>query len=209
MSSQFLLLDRRMSFLQKLPKAFREKTCKIFAQSPRIKIKNWFLERKSPKMFFWTRILRFSTLPEIIQPNWKNYSIVQNYVFFQNFPLDTEEAGVTTLPSVFCWESKHGENLETVSFSLFFPQNFPLEVMNANLTSLPISFEVAKEFHIICRNDKKTLIFPKRFNFSALLHWTREGSLTILPIVFCPNSETSHFCKSFQKNVFFKKFLDE
>ena len=54
---------------------------------------------------------------------------------------------------------------------------------------------------------QKTLIFPTRFNFSALLHWTREGSLSILPSVFCPKSETSHFCKSFQKIVFFKKFL--
>ena len=101
MSSHFVLLDRRMSVLQKLPKAFRKKSYKIFAQNPRIKTKNWFFERKSPKMFFWTRILRFSTLPENIQPNWEIYSIVQNYVFFQTIPVVTEEAGVTTLPSVF------------------------------------------------------------------------------------------------------------
>ena len=107
----------------------------------------------------------------------------------------------------FCSKSKHGENLKTVSFSLLFPQNVPLEMMNANLTTLPISFEVAKEFHIMCGNDKKTLIFPTRFNFSALLHWTRKGSLTILPKVFRPNSEISHFCKSFRKIVFFKNFL--
>ena len=37
MSSQFVLLDTRRSVLQKLPKAFREKSYKIFAQSPRIK----------------------------------------------------------------------------------------------------------------------------------------------------------------------------
>ena len=54
---------------------------------------------------------------------------------------------------------------------------------------------------------QETFIFPTRFNFSALFHWTREGSLSILPNVFCPKSETSHFCKSFQKIVFFKKFL--
>ena len=53
----------------------------------------------------------------------------------------------------------------------------------------------------------KNFDFPTRFNFSALLHWTRKGSLTILPKVFCPNSETSHFCKSFRKIVLFKKFL--
>ena len=114
MSSQFVLLDRRMSVLKKLPKAFREKSYKIFVQNPRIKTKNWFFERKSPKMFFWTRMLRFSTLQEIIQPNWKNYIVVQNYVFFQNIPVVTEEAGVTTLPSVFLlgvktwWKSENG-----------------------------------------------------------------------------------------------------
>ena len=105
-------------------------------------------------MFLWTRTLRFSTLPEIIQPSWKKYSIVQNYVFFQNIPVDTEEAGVTTLPSVFCSESKNGENLKTVSFSLVFPQNVPLEILNANLTTLPTSFEIEEKFHILCGNDE-------------------------------------------------------
>ena len=41
-SSHFVLLDGRMSVLKKLPKAFREKSYKIFAQSPRIKSKSWF-----------------------------------------------------------------------------------------------------------------------------------------------------------------------
>ena len=134
-------------------------------------------------------------------------SIVHFLVFFQNVPLDTEEAGVTIWTNVFCSEPKLGENLKTVSFNLLFPQNVPLEMIIADLTTLPISFEVAKEFHIMCGNDKKTLIFPTRFNFSALLHWTRKGSLTILPKVFRPNSETSHFCKSLRKIVFLKKFL--
>ena len=44
--------------------------------------------------------------------------IVRKYVFFQNVPLDADEAGVTILPSVFRSKSKHGENLKTVSFSL-------------------------------------------------------------------------------------------
>ena len=204
MSSQFDLLDRRVSVLRKLPKAFREKFYKIFAQSPRIKTQNWFFERKSPKIFLWTRVMRFSTLPEIIQPNWKIYSIVQNYVFFQKIPVVTEEAGVTTIPTVFLLGVKSGWESKTVSFSLVFPQIVPLEMMNANLTTLPFSFEVAKEFHIMCGN-KTTLILPNRFNFSALFHWTGEGSLTILPNVFCPNSETSHYCKCFQKIVFFSK----
>ena len=113
---------------------------------------------------------------------------------------------MTTLPSVFCSKSKHGENLKTVSFSLLFPQNVPLEMMNANLTTLPISFEVAKEFHTMCGNDKKTLILPKRFNISALFHWTREGSFTIVPNVFCPNSETKTFVKVFKKMFSSKSF---
>ena len=206
MSSQFLLLDRRMSVLQKLPKAFRENSCKIFAQSPRTKTKNWFLERKSPKMFFWTRILRFSTLPEIIQPFWKNYSIVQNYVFFQNFPLDTEEAGVTTLPSVFCWESKHGENLETVSFSLFFPQNFPLEMMNANLTTLPISFEVAKEFHIMCGNDKKLWFSPRGSTFQHCSTGHVKVVWASCQTFFVQNQKQVTFVKVFKKLFSWKRF---
>ena len=51
------------------------------------------------------------------------------------------------------------------------------------------------------------MFFPKRFNFPTLVDWTREDSLTILPNVFCPNSETSHFSKCFQKFIFFKIFF--
>ena len=107
----------------------------------------------------------------------------------------------------FCSESKHGDNLQTVSFSLVFPQNVPLELMNANLTTLPTSFETEEKFHILCGNDEKPLIFRKSFYFPTLFHWTRKGTLTILSNVFCPKSETSHFCKSFQKNCFLQKFL--
>ena len=71
LSSQFVLLDTWMSVLKELPKVFSEKSYKIFAQSPRIKTKNRFFIRKSPKMIFWTRRLRSSSLPEFIQPNWK------------------------------------------------------------------------------------------------------------------------------------------
>ena len=59
------------SVQKKLPKASRQKSYKFFAQNPRIKTKDWFFKRESPKTFFWTRRLRFSTLPEVIQPNWK------------------------------------------------------------------------------------------------------------------------------------------
>ena len=150
-----------------------------------MKTKDWIFKKESPKTFFWTRRLRFSTIPEVIQPKWKKkQSVVQFYVFFQNVPLDTEEAGVTTLPSVFCSESKLGENVTTVSFKQRFPQKVRLEMMKAKLTTLPISFEVAKMFHVMCGNDKKTLIFPTMYNFLSLFHWTRNGSFTILPNVF-------------------------
>ena len=59
------------SVLKKLPKASRWKSYKIFAQNPRIKTKDWFFKRDSPKTFFWTRRLRISNLPEVTQPNWK------------------------------------------------------------------------------------------------------------------------------------------
>ena len=72
---------------------------------------------------------------------------------------------MTILPSVLCWKSKHGENMETVSFSLVFPQSVPLELMNDNLTTLPTSFEIEEKFHIMCGNDEKTLIFPKGSTF--------------------------------------------
>ena len=54
---------------------------------------------------------------------------------------------------------------------------------------------------------QNTFIFPKKYKFPSLFHWKPKGSLTILPNVLCPKSETSHFCKSFQKIVFLKKFL--
>ena len=206
MSSQFVLVDTRIWVLQNMPKAFREKSYKIFAQSPRIETKNWFFRTQSPMVFFWTRRLPSSTLPEIIQPNWKKGK-VQNYVFFRTFP-STPRKQVWQLYLVFfCSESNNGENLKTVSFSLVFPQNVPLELMNANLTNLPTSFSIEKKLHIMCGNHEKTLILPKTFNFPTLFHWTRKGSLTILPNVFWPNSETSSFCKSFQKFIFFRKFL--
>ena len=112
---------------------------------------------------------------------------------FRTFPSTPRKQVWQLYPVFFCLESKHGENLKIVSFSLVFAQNVPSEMMNANLTTLPISFEVAIKFYIKCGNDKKSLIFSKNFNFPTLFHWTRKGSLTIMPNVFWPNSETSHF----------------
>ena len=126
---------------------------------------------------------------------------------FRTFPSTPRKQVCQLYPVFFCSESKHGEKLKTVSFSVVFPQNVPLEMMNANLTTLPLSFEFAVKFYIMCGNVKKILFSPKRFSFPTLFHWTREGSLTILPNVFCPNSETSHFYKCFQKILFFKNFL--
>ena len=126
---------------------------------------------------------------------------------FRLFPSSPRKQVWQLYPVFFCSESKHGENLKTVSFSLVFPQNVPLEMLKANMTTLPTSFEIEEKFHIICGKDEKNLIFPKRFKFPTLFLCTRKGSLTILPNVSCPNSETSHFSKSFQKFIFFKKFL--
>ena len=74
---------------------------------------------------------------------------------------------MTTLPRVFfCSESKRGENLKTVSFSLVFPQNVPLKMMNDNLRTLPVWFEFAIKFNRMCGNDKKKNSFsPKSTNF--------------------------------------------
>ena len=161
LSSQFVLLDRRMSVLKKLPKAFREKSYKIFGQSPRIKTKNWFFKTKSPKTFFWTRKLRFSTLPEIIQPIWKKIEFCSKLCFLSEHSRRHRGSRCDNSTQCFCSKSKHGENLKTVSFSLVFPQNVPLEVMNANLTALPLSFEFAIKFYIMCGNVKKICFSPK------------------------------------------------
>ena len=95
----------------------------------------------------------------------KKKSIVHFLVFFQNVPLDTVEAGVTTLPSVPCSKSKLSENLKTFSFKLQCPQSDPSEMINADLTILPISFEVAIKFHIMCGNDKKLWFSAKSTTF--------------------------------------------
>ena len=126
---------------------------------------------------------------------------------FRTFPSTPRKQVWQLYPVFLCSESKHGENLKFVSFSLVFPRNVPLEMMNANLTTLPISFEVAKEFHIMCGNDKKLWFSPRGSNFQ---HCSTGHVKVVWPpcqTFFCPNSETSHFCKSFQKVVFFKKFL--
>ena len=136
----------------------------------------------------------------------KKKCIVQFLVFFQNVTLDTVEAGVTTLPSVFCSEPKLGENLKTVSFNLLFPQNVPLEMMNATLTMLPISCEVAIKFQIMCGNDKD-FNFSHKVQHLTLFQWTRKWSLKIVPQVFRSNSKRSHLYENFQRVVFSRKFL--
>ena len=84
---------------------------------------------------------------------------------FAIFPSTPRKQVWQLYPVFFCSETKHGEKLQTVSFSLVFPQNVPLEMMNANLTTLPISFEVAIKFYIKCGNDKKICFSPKSSTF--------------------------------------------
>ena len=132
--------------------------------------------------------------------------MVQNYVFFQNIPVDTGEAGVTTLPSVFCSDSKHGENLKTVSFSLLFPQNVPLEMMNANLTTLPISFEVAIKFYIMCENDKKKWLSPKGSFFQHCSTGHVKAVWPSCQLFFAQIQKQVTFVKVFKKLFFSTSF---
>ena len=121
---------------------------------------------------------------------------------FRTFPSTPRKQVWQLYALFFCSESKHGENLNTVSFSLVFPHNVPLEMLNANLTTLPTSFEIEEKFYIMCGDDEKTLIFPKEFNFPTLFHWTRKGSLTILPKVFCPKFRNKSLLWRFFKKLF-------
>ena len=54
----------------KIAESFSAKILQDFCSKFENQNKKLFFQRKSPKMFFWTRRLRLSTLPEIIQPNW-------------------------------------------------------------------------------------------------------------------------------------------
>ena len=132
-------------------------------------------------------------------------SIVQFLVFFQNVPLDTEESGVTTLHSVFCSESKLGENLKTVSFNLLFPQNVPLELMNANLTILPISLEVAIKFHIMCGNDKD-FNFSHKVQLLTLFHWHVKAVWKLCHKVFAQILKEVTYMKTFKELFFPRSF---
>ena len=87
---------------QKIAESFSWKVLQDFCSKSENQNKKLIFQRKSPKMFFWTRILRSSTLPEVFQTNWKKIVYNSKFCFFfQNIPVDSEEAGVTTLPSVF------------------------------------------------------------------------------------------------------------
>ena len=150
-----------MSVVKKLPKAFREKSYKSFAQSPRTKTKTDFSKKKVVGIVLldtWIVVLNstgnHSAKLKKIEFGSKLYFLSERSPRHRGSRCDNST-------QCFCSKSKHGENLKTFSFSLFFPQNVPLEMMNANLTTLPISFEVAKEFHIMCGNDKK-LWFSRR-----------------------------------------------
>ena len=56
---------------EKIAESISRKILQDFFPNPRIKRKNRFFKRKSPKIFFWIRRLRFSTAPDVIHPNWE------------------------------------------------------------------------------------------------------------------------------------------
>ena len=89
----------------------------------------------------------------------------------------------------------------------FFPRNVTLEMMNANLATLPISFEVAKEFHIMCGNNKKLWFFPRGSTFQ---HCSTGHVKAVWPSCQTFSAKIQKqvtFVKSFQKIILFKKFL--
>ena len=85
---------------------------------------------------------------------------------FRTFPSTPRKQVWQLYPVFFCSESKHGENLKTVWFSLVFPQNVTLEMLNANLRTLQISFEVEGKVHKLCGLDKTNFDFPQKCSTS-------------------------------------------
>ena len=79
--------------------------------------KKLIFQRKSPEVFFWTRRLRFSSLPEIYQPNWKKIEYSSKLRFFSENSRRPRGSKCDNSTQCFCSKSKHGENLKTVSFS--------------------------------------------------------------------------------------------
>ena len=199
LSSQFDLLDTRTSVLKILPKAFREKSYKSFAQSPRIKTKNWFFRKKVAGIFLLDTWIVVLNSTENHSAKLKKIEFSSKLCFLSESSPRHRRSRCDNSTQCFCSNSKHGENLKTVSFSLLFPQNVPLEMMNANLTTLPISFEVAKEFHIMCGNDKK-LWFSRRG--STFQHCCTGHVKALWP-------SCQKFCAQIQKQVTFVKVFEK
>ena len=110
-------------------------------------------------------------------------------------------------PVIFCSESKHGENLKRVSFSLVFPQNVPLEMMNANLTTLPLSFEFAIKFYISVETTKKLWYSTKRSVFQHCFTGHVKAVWPSCQKFSAQIQKQVPFVKVFKKLFFFNKFL--
>ena len=193
-------------FWKNCPKHFGKSLTRVFAQSLRIKTKNCFSKKKCRRKCASGYVDCGYQLHQNSFTQIEKKIIVRKYFFFQNVPFDAEEEGVTTLTSVFCSKSKHGENLKTVSFSLFFPQHVPLEMMNANLTTLPISFEVAKEFHIMCGNDKKFWFSPRGSTFQHCCTGHVKAVWASCQAFLAQNQKQVTFVKVFKKLFSSKSF---
>ena len=191
---------------EKIAESFSPKVLQIFCSKSENQNKRLIFQKRVVKNVLLDTQVAVLNSTRSHSTKLKKKSIVQFLVFFQNVPLDTVGAGVTTLPSVFCSEPKLGENLKTVSFNLLFPQNVPLEMMNATLTMLPISCEVVIKFQIMCGNDEY-FNFSHKVQLLTVLHWTRKSTLKIVPQGFRSNYKRIHLYENFQRVVFSKKFL--
>ena len=88
----------------------------------------------------------------------------------------------------------------------FFPRNVTLEMMNANLATLPISFEVAKEFHIMCGNDKKLSFSPRGSTFQHFSTGHVKAVWASCQTFFAQNQKQVTFVKVFKKLFSSKSF---
>ena len=125
---------------------------------------------------------------------------------FRIFPSSPRKQVWQLYPLFFARSQNMVKISKTVSFSLLFPQNVPLEMMNANLTTLPISFEVAKEFHIMYGNDKKLWFSPRGSTFQHFSTGHVKAVWACCQTFFAQNQKQVTFVKVFKKLFSSKSF---
>ena len=188
-----------------MPKAFWEKSYKLFAQSPRVKTKNWFFKGSRQKCSSGHVDCR----PQLYQ---KSFSQIEKKDHFKigfsskKFP-STRRKQMWELYPVFFVQSQNSVK----TWKLFHSNNVFLKKFDWRWWKLnwqPCQYVwICENVSHIVRKRQKNFIFPNKYNFPSLFHWRCKGNSTILQNFFCPKSETSHFCRSFHKIIFFKKTL--